>query len=1346
MQAYDPLLPEEYTSEQSRVNITAAGSQKFPALAMTPSGGYVTVWTGNGVGDQSGIFARRYNEPTDTAGPLMTRISGTDGKSVLNVLQDPTYTLDDISSQLIAGTDGVKYLVVTFDEAMLEGNPLNVPDSVTNPANYRLTRKGAAIPLAIDHIEYAKNPLTNKYEAKIFLKQPVTTNGTYTLTVFSPKPPSAANPSGSSGLRDKAGNPLGRTGFATEGADFSGTFRVLAGLPSTVTTPGTPDSGDKSIADIQVNTITTGVETIPKVASNANGDFVVVWVSKDLDTLGDIMAQRYDRIGRTLGAQFQVSSYQDTIPTTVSAQTMPDVAMDAYGNFVVVWAGEGDGDSGGVFGRVFDTSGVATGDDFRINQYVPNSQDRPTVAMDFGGNFVVTWTSSGQDSDQNGVFARRFNASGIPLGNEFQVNTTSNYSQQSTDIGMDSNGDFTVVWQSDQQDGTSWGIYGQRYNAAGQRQGGEFQVNGYTTDKQNDPQIAMDADGDFIVVWTSFGQDGNGYGVYARRYNAAGAALESSEFRVNKTTTNWQYQPAVSADKNGNFVVLWTSFGYDDPFNKSYGIYGHMYSPSGGTYSDPTTGEVMDEFRVNVTTPGPQVEPAVAMDADGDFISAWVGPSQGAPTGSTTEIYARISAVNRSTYLPILPKSATGTMSPPTDYTSPVNGMLSLSGTTGNDTFEFFAGSSPSAWGLKVNNKPQVITSDIVGISLDGLSGMDTLWFYGANGALIADIGYEQGTFQFGGYTLSFANMDYVTVSGASGNDTATLHNSAAADAFQGLSGQAQLTAPGKAITVKNFKSVTVQGGIHDTAVMFDSPNGGSNYTAGPSGVNFVGAGFNYTTTGFTAVSAYAAPGKNNTAVFNSTDGSDLLIASYLGAQYIGAGFAYDVWNLTNIQGNGGTGDEARFYGSPGGNTVLNLSPTLATQNETNLKLTGNNYSTFASYVYPNGNTSATITGTAGAEHAVTSTLGAQLTGTNFAISAWTYSHINIVGNGGADTADMYAAAGANSFIGNGPTATLTSGSVDRTATNFNQVTAHGNAASSATFFAKSGMTNTFNAGPTQAAMSGTGYKNVAAGFGSNTGYAIPGGTDVVNYTDSAGADFFISSYLGSQMFGPGFSNAGWNFATMNATSTAGADTARFYGSPKSADSFIAAPGDAKHSGAGYASEAKNFFRVEAYSGPGTGGTAQLTGSTGNDRFVGSTLGTTLSNANYDIEAWNFASVKAEGNGGNDIADLYGGAANNTLAADNVFAEFSGNGFSNRVSNFATTRVHGSTTGTDTAALDHAYLETGAEDQPLNNQGLTINRKLWLYDFDQVTTTEKPVKITPQSVAVDKLMTAFMFE
>jgi cyclophilin family peptidyl-prolyl cis-trans isomerase len=669
-------------------------------------------------------------------------------------------------------------------------------------------------------------------------------------------------------------------------------------------------------------------------------------------------------------------------------------------------------------------------------------------------------------------------------------------------------------------------------------------------------------------------------------------------------------------------------------------------------------------------------------------------------------------------------------------------------GTSGNDVFEFHADHSRSNCLLLINGIKQTIPANADIIRINGQGGNDQLAFFGGTASVYANLHYDYGNVQFDPLFFYYENIESVTAAASSGSDTATLYDSPGDDAFQGLPNSARLTTADHSIIVNNFGTVSVNSTAgNDTAVMFGSQNGDSSYTAGPSGVHFIGAGFDYTAAGFKAISAYAAPGKNNTAVFNSTDAADVLIASFLGAQYIGPGFAYDVWNLTSITGNGGAGDEARFYGSSGGNTVLNLSPTQAVQTEAKYTLRGNNYAKFASYVYPDSNTSATITGTAAAEHAVTSALGAQMTGAGLDFSAWTYKHINFVGAGGADTADMYAMAGADSFVGNGATATMTSGGVDRKITNFGTVTAHGNAASSASFFAKQGLTNTFTASPTQASMSGTGYDNVATGFGSNTGYAIPGGTDVANYTDSAGNDYFISSYLGSQMFGPGYSNAGWSFVTQTATSTGGADTARFYGSPTSADSFVAQPGNAKQTTAGTANEAKNFARVEAYSGLNTGGTAQLTGSTGDDHYVGSPLGAQLWNQNYRVEAWNYGSIKAEGNGGNDVGDLYGSATSNALAADNIFAQFSGGGVSNRVDHFATTKVHGSATGSDTAALDRAYLEMGLKtdlSQPV--VGNSIVRKLWLYDFDDVKTTEKPDHPAPQPQPVDKYMTAFMWE
>ena len=50
------------------------------------------------------------------------------------------------------------------------------------------------------------------------------------------------------------------------------------------------------------------------------------------------------------------------------------------------------------------------------------------------------------------------------------------------------------------------------------RAGGEFQVNTYTTSRQKTPAVAADQDGDFIVVWTSLEQDAQSWGVFAQRF------------------------------------------------------------------------------------------------------------------------------------------------------------------------------------------------------------------------------------------------------------------------------------------------------------------------------------------------------------------------------------------------------------------------------------------------------------------------------------------------------------------------------------------------------------------------------------------------------------------------------------------------------------------------------------------------------------------------------------------------------------------------------------------------------------------------------------------------------------
>jgi hypothetical protein len=117
------------------------------------------------------------------------------------------------------------------------------------------------------------------------------------------------------------------------------------------------------------------------------------------------------------------------------------------------------------------------GSEFLVNSHTQTGQYRPAVARDGVGNFVVTWTSYfHQDGEGLGVFARRFDSTGSPSGTEFQVSTATFGDQRRSRVAAQSNGDFVLIWES-QQDGSYWGVFGQRFGTAGARIGGEFQVN-----------------------------------------------------------------------------------------------------------------------------------------------------------------------------------------------------------------------------------------------------------------------------------------------------------------------------------------------------------------------------------------------------------------------------------------------------------------------------------------------------------------------------------------------------------------------------------------------------------------------------------------------------------------------------------------------------------------------------------------------------------------------------------------------------------------------------------------------------------------------------------------------------
>jgi hypothetical protein len=363
----------------------------------------------------------------------------------------------------------------------------------------------------------------------------------------------------------------------------------------------------------QINSHTPDDQSLPAIASWPDGSFVAAWESSG--PFSSIRARRFAADGAPILPDFEVNTY------TSGHQRAPAVATDGDGNFVVVWQGfditGGDGDGYSIRAQRFDSDGDPAGAPFLVNTHTFSQQVRPAVATDADGSFVVVWHSFFSESGYD-VQGQRFAADGDPLGSEFKVNQHTTGVQAHPDVAMAGDGSFVVVWQSSESptDPADRSVQARRFDAAGAPLGAPFQVNGYTTGNQHLPAVALADDGRFFVVWESAGSAGGDIfeqSVQGRRFAADGSPL-GAEFQVNSYTTGDQAGADVAAVEGGGFVVTWHSTGSGGDPDRS--VQAQRFRPGGDRLGT--------QFQVNRFTTGHQESAAAApTTSDGGFVVTW---------------------------------------------------------------------------------------------------------------------------------------------------------------------------------------------------------------------------------------------------------------------------------------------------------------------------------------------------------------------------------------------------------------------------------------------------------------------------------------------------------------------------------------------------------------------------------------------------------------------------------------------------------------------------------------------------------------------------------------------------
>ena len=362
----------------------------------------------------------------------------------------------------------------------------------------------------------------------------------------------------------------------------------------------------------------------PSMTRLADGGFVVIWDSS-VNYAGGILGQRYNRYGIPFGEEFEIN---------ISSRygRYPVVAPLDSGGFVVVWTGSDQGDKG-IFGQIYDVKTLPVGQDFVINSYPEYSQGQPSVATLKDGGFIVTWTSLSEE-EPYGIYAKRYDRYGLPMGEEFKVHSENFYGQGNPSVNGLIDGGFIITWND--YDGLS--VMSQHYNSDGFPTTPQNQVTSSTGSEEWAPSVTGLSDGGFLVTWYSLPENR----IYGQKYNSSGLPI-SEQFQVHSSTDvfqwtdntalfnplgyplgyfnpgqlltyadKWTWAPSVTELTDGGFVITWTGRSSEQGV---FSIYGQRYDSNGNPISE--------EFQVNSPKGGENWFPSVTALEDGEFMVTW---------------------------------------------------------------------------------------------------------------------------------------------------------------------------------------------------------------------------------------------------------------------------------------------------------------------------------------------------------------------------------------------------------------------------------------------------------------------------------------------------------------------------------------------------------------------------------------------------------------------------------------------------------------------------------------------------------------------------------------------------
>jgi hypothetical protein len=247
---------------------------------------------------------------------------------------------------------------------------------------------------------------------------------------------------------------------------------------------------------------------------------------------------------------------------------------------------------------------LPVGEEFSVTGPLAGDQVHPALLL--GSTYgLVAWDDNAIDKNGQGIGVSKLDLQTFRKTTVNAVNKISTFDQLNPALARLNNG-LTIF---------TWECKGDIYSRVLRNNSfitGDVRVNTYTKDEQVGPAVIGLADGSGLIAWSSQGQDGNMWGVFARKITASGKLSGGTEFCLNQTTAYNQQKPALASLANGNFVAVWVADA--QRASDSVDICGRIFDVKG----KPVSGEFICNSGTNFCD-----TPAIAALPNGGFTVVW---------------------------------------------------------------------------------------------------------------------------------------------------------------------------------------------------------------------------------------------------------------------------------------------------------------------------------------------------------------------------------------------------------------------------------------------------------------------------------------------------------------------------------------------------------------------------------------------------------------------------------------------------------------------------------------------------------------------------------------------------